>query len=109
MIPSPISRCSSSTQGLSRLSGGAVLTDVATAPGFLSDDQLLDSYATLRGVPLRGIGFHVALAHFKLAVIIEGIHYRHLRGQTLGEGFDGVGELVEPLVAGGLAAVQQQD
>ncbi len=34
------------------------------------------------------MGFHLGLAYFKLAVILEGIHYRYLQGQTVGEGFD---------------------
>ena len=38
------------------------------------------------------MGFHLALAYFKLAVILEGIHYRYLQGQTVGEGFDRIGD-----------------
>ncbi len=37
-----------------------------------------------------------ALAYFKLAVILEGIHYRYLQGQTVGEGFDQIGARVRP-------------
>ena len=35
------------------------------------------------------------LAYFKLAVILEGIHYRYTHGQTVGVGFDTVGTVVE--------------
>ncbi len=38
-------------------------------------------------------------------MILEGIHYRFQHGQTVGEGFDGVGDAVEPLLAAGLAAL----
>ena len=49
--------------------------------------------------------WYVALGYYKLAVICEGIHARHLAGQTVGPGFDRIGELVPPLVAAGRAAL----
>jgi hypothetical protein len=52
--------------------------------------------------------FHLGLAHFKLAVILEGIHFRHAQGQTVGEGFDSVGNAVEPILAAGLAAIDRK-
>ena len=48
--------------------------------------------------------FHIGLAYLKLAVILEGIHYRHLHGQTVGAGFDTVGDAVQPLLSAGLEA-----
>ena len=39
--------------------------------------------------------FHLGLAFFKLAVILEGIHFRYLQGQTVGEGFDQIGAAVD--------------
>jgi hypothetical protein len=50
------------------------------------------------------LGFHLALGFFKLAVILEGIHYRHAHGQTLGSGFEGIGDLIHPLIDAGLRA-----
>ncbi len=47
------------------------------------------------------------LACFKLAVILEGIHYRHAHGQTVGEGFAAIGAMVEPLVEMGLDSMAQ--
>jgi aminoglycoside phosphotransferase (APT) family kinase protein len=32
------------------------------------------------------MSFYLALAHFKLAAILEGIHYRYVHGQTAGPG-----------------------
>ena len=49
--------------------------------------------------------WYIALGYYKLAVICEGIHARHLAGQTVGPGFDRIGELVPPLVAAGSAAL----
>ena len=39
-----------------------------------------------------------------IVVILEGIHYRHLQGQTVGAGFDSVGDAVQPLLSAGLEA-----
>lgn len=35
-------------------------------------------------------------------MILEGIHFRYRAGDTVGEGFDTMGELVEPLAQQGL-------
>jgi hypothetical protein len=45
----------------------------------------------------------VALGYFKVAVILEGIHFRYVHGQTVGAGFDRVGDLVPLFIEGGLA------
>ncbi|GAB2657610.1 phosphotransferase family protein [Nocardia goodfellowii] len=81
------------------------VTDVATAPGFGTETELLDRYARHTGRDLTHIGFYVALASFKLAVIAEGIHYRYLHGQTVGSGFATVGDMVDPLLRAGIAAL----
>jgi aminoglycoside phosphotransferase (APT) family kinase protein len=84
--------------------GGAVVTDAPLAPGYLSRDEVLERYATRSGRDVSDIGFHVQLAFFKLAVILEGIHFRHSQGQTVGAGFDGIGDMIEPLIAVARAA-----
>jgi len=60
---------------------------------------LVDRYLAASGRPDRDLAFYVSLAYVKLAAIAEGIHARHLAGQTVGEGFDRVGDAVEPLLA----------
>ena len=50
--------------------------------------------------------WYVAFGFFKIAVILEGIHYRYVHGQTVGGGFDRIGEVVPGLVADGLAALR---
>lgn len=82
-------------------STGAVVTDAARAPGYLTRDEILERYASATGRDVGHIGFHLGLAFFKLAVILEGIHYRHVHGQTLGSGFDGIGDMIAPLIAAG--------
>ena len=86
--------------------GAAMITDAPLAAGYLSRDEVLARYAERSGRDVSDIGFHLALAFFKLAVILEGIHYRHSQGQTVGAGFDGIGDMIVPLIAAGRAATR---
>lgn len=82
----------------------ASVTDAPKAPGYLSVDAVIERYAATSGRDLSELGFHLGLAYFKLAVILEGIYYRYIHGQTLGEGFDHIGDSIGPLVQRGLDA-----
>jgi aminoglycoside phosphotransferase (APT) family kinase protein len=82
----------------------SMVTDAPLAPGYLSGDAVLERYHAKAGRDVSDLDFHLSLAFFKLAVILEGIHYRHAHGQTLGSGFEGIGDLIEPLIAAGLHA-----
>jgi aminoglycoside phosphotransferase (APT) family kinase protein len=87
--------------------GGAVV-DVNAVPGYLTEDEIIARYAEHSGHDLSRFGFHLGLASFKLAAILEGIHYRHLRGQTVGEGFAHIGSVVPHLLDAGLTALKEQ-
>ena len=77
---------------------------LGAAAGFPSGDELLARYA--RSAPLSDdLHWYVGLACYKLAVVLEGIHYRYTQGQTVGGGFDRIGELVAPLLEAGIAAI----
>jgi aminoglycoside phosphotransferase (APT) family kinase protein len=89
-------------QRMDRLGEGPMASD---APGYPAEGEILSRYAASSGRDLSDLGFYIALASFKSAVILEGIHYRYVHGQTVGEGFGAIGTLVEPLVASGLAAI----
>ncbi|MBF6302209.1 phosphotransferase family protein [Nocardia amamiensis] len=82
--------------------GIPVVTNVASAPGFLGESELLERYAQRSHRDLSRIGFYLGLAAFKLAVISEGIHYRHIHGKTVGPGFEHLGDAVEPLLQAGI-------
>jgi aminoglycoside phosphotransferase (APT) family kinase protein len=84
---------------------GDPVSDTMTAPGFPSADDLVARYAGRTGADVSALGWYVALGCFKLAVILEGIHYRFARGGTVGAGFDRIGDLVEPLLGSGLDAL----
>ncbi|MEV0679281.1 phosphotransferase family protein [Actinosynnema sp. NPDC050436] len=77
---------------------------VSALPGFASADELVERYARRSGADVSGLGWYTAFAYFKLAVILEGIHYRFTTGKTVGAGFDRIGRLTLPLVRRGLAA-----
>ncbi len=85
-----------------------VVSDVATAPGYLEEEQILHRYTTHSGRDLSNFGSYLGLASFKLAAILEGIHFRHLQHQTVGPGFDRVGDAVAPLLASGLTSLKER-
>ena len=72
------------------------------SPGFASPEELRDAYESRAGQRLPAFGFHLALAFYKLAVIAEGIAYRHRAGATAGEGYDAVAATVPVLLEAGL-------
>jgi aminoglycoside phosphotransferase (APT) family kinase protein len=80
---------------------GVVASSVTEAAGYPSFEQLVDEYSDVTGVEIPELPWYLALAAFKLAVILEGIHYRFKAGQTVGEGFDQIGGLVPPLARAG--------
>jgi aminoglycoside phosphotransferase (APT) family kinase protein len=90
---------------LSAAAGGDLVSDIAKAPGFPSTAEQTARYAKASGRELGDMGFHMGLAYFKLAVILEGIHYRFLKGQTVGEGFEGLGAGFDMIIAAGLDAI----
>ncbi len=91
-------------QRMDRLGEGPMASD---APGYPTEAEILSRYAEFSGRDLPDLGFYIGLASFKTAVVLEGIHYRYVHGQTVGAGFEAIGTLVEPLVASGLAAIRK--
>jgi aminoglycoside phosphotransferase (APT) family kinase protein len=80
---------------------GAVPSAVVEADGYPSFEQLVDEYSETARVRVPELPWYLALAAFKLAVILEGIHFRFRAGQTVGEGFDQIGALVTPIARAG--------
>ncbi|GGU97291.1 acyl-CoA dehydrogenase [Streptomyces albospinus] len=77
------------------------------APGHPGPDELIARYAARSGRDTSGIAWYTAFAWFKLAVILEGIHYRFTLGQTVGAGFDRIGELVPAFIDRGLTTLKE--
>lgn len=90
---------------IAAIAGGALVADVSRAPGYPSPQEHLARYTETSGRDLGDMGFHLGLAFFKLAVILEGIHFRFLQGATVGEGFDQIGAGFDPLITAGLDAL----
>lgn len=79
--------------------------DLTSAPGFPPAEDLIARYAERTGADLSSLDWYVGLACFKLAVVLEGIHFRFTQGKTVGAGFERIGTMVPDLVNGGLAAL----
>ena len=87
------------------LGSGALTSAVSTGFGFPPADVLVERYARRSGLDVTPLPWYIAFGYFKLAVIAEGIHYRFLSGQTVGSGFEGIGEMVPALVQRGLGTL----
>ena len=87
-----------------------VAEDVTSGPGFWSRQQVLDRYVSQTGLDISHLDECVALACFKLAVIMESIHHRNLSGQQLGAAAgeqSTMGEATVALTELGLAVTSQ--
>ena len=78
----------------------------AACDGHPSLADLATRYSERSGRDVSDLHWYVAFAAFKLAVILEGVHYRYVQGKTVGEGFDTIGGLVGPLVRRGHEALE---
>jgi aminoglycoside phosphotransferase (APT) family kinase protein len=79
----------------------------AEIPGFPSWAELAQRYEGRTGQTLSDFSWYESFAIFKFAVICEGIHYRHVHGLTVGEGFAQIGAMVPELAQRGLTALDK--
>ena len=75
-------------------------------PGHPTVPELAARYAERSRRDVSDLHWYVGFAAFKIAVILEGVHYRYVQGQTVGEGFDRIGNMVGPLVMRGHEALE---
>src|SRR5262249_28007274 len=80
----------------------------ASVAGFPDADALVARYQQRSGRDVSRLGWYVAFAYYKLAVILEGIHYRFQQGQTVGSGVERVRDMVLPLLAAGRPAPDEE-
>ncbi|MEU9667777.1 phosphotransferase family protein [Streptomyces bobili] len=83
------------------------VSTTASAPGHPTPAELIERYAARSGRDVSAVSWYTAFAWFKLAVILEGIHYRYTLGQTVGRGFDRIGELVPVFIHHGTTTLQE--
>jgi len=84
----------------------AAVTTAPLAAGYPSNEQLIERYASVSDRDLTHLSWYVALANYKLAGVMEGIHYRFVQGKTVGAGFEHAGGGVNMLLENGLTALR---
>lgn len=92
-------------RGVSDRAAAVAASAVDPAAGYPSFAELLDAYAADRRIVVPDLSWYLAFAAYKLAIILEGIHFRFQAGETVGPGFDTIGGLVSPLAAAGLRSL----
>ncbi len=70
--------------------------------GVLSADEIVVRYEQHTGLDCSNINWYRALASFRIAVILQQIYIRYVRGQTTDERFASLGAVVGPIAAAGL-------
>ena len=78
---------------------------ITAAPGFPTRGEVTERYAEETGFQLEHVRVYTAFAYFKLAVIVEGIHARHLDGLTVGEGYGEMAAIPPVLAEQGIEAL----
>lgn len=78
-------------------------------PGFPTRSEIAARYARSSGRSIDRLDFYMTFAYLKLAVILEGIHARHVQGKTVGGGFDEVGSDVHTLLETALLVADASD
>jgi aminoglycoside phosphotransferase (APT) family kinase protein len=62
-----------------------------TVPGFMSREQALHRYEAMSGLDISGFDWYLVFGTWKLAVVLQQIYIRWIRGQTKDERFGAMG------------------
>ncbi len=84
--------------GLPGNPGETMTKGISPEMGFPSIAELIERYTLRTGYVTEDLAWYAAFGYFKLAVIRAGIQARYRRGEIFGEGFDRIGDLIEPLI-----------
>lgn len=74
------------------------LPSLTSQPCWYTRDQFVQRYAQQTGRDLSQIGYYEVLGVFKLAVILQQIYYRFMRGQTSDPRFQNFDQRVDALI-----------
>ena len=77
----------------------SALATVTAREGWFEREQILDRYAARTGLDIGLIAIYEVFALFKVAVVIQQIYARYVRGQTDDPRFSTLGERVSILAA----------
>lgn len=75
-----------------------ILPTITHLPGFFSRAEFMERYATKSGRDLSSMHFYLTFSYFKLAVILQQIYIRWLRGQTQDQRFAAFGSRIRILI-----------
>lgn len=67
-------------------------------PGMMTRQQLIEQYASRRRIDPGNLHFHQVFGLFRLAVIVQQIHYRYAHGQTSNPKFSQFGQIAQVLI-----------
>jgi aminoglycoside phosphotransferase (APT) family kinase protein len=83
------------------------LRAVTNGPGWMTREQIIERYEAGTGRDLSHIVFYETFARFKVAVVIQQIYFRYVRGQTQDERFRNFDALVRELSREALELAEQ--
>lgn len=86
----------------------SMVPSLTREPGFPSRSDLLERYASHSGSSMENVGFYEALAHFKLAVILQGIADRVEAGSMAGQDFGDLADEISSIAEAGHAALRRR-
>ena len=83
------------------------LRAVTNGPGWMTREEIIKQYEARTGRDLSRIVFYETFARFKVAVVIQQIYFRYVRGQTHDERFRHLDGLVRELSREALTLAEQ--
>ena len=83
------------------------LRAITHGPGWLTREEIIDQYEKTTGRDLSRIVFYETFARFKVAVVIQQIYFRYVRGQTRDERFANLDVMVKQLAEDALDLAQR--
>ncbi|CAN5208927.1 phosphotransferase family protein [soil metagenome] len=86
----------------------SIAPTVTSQPGFPPRKYLAERYAQAAGVTLDDIEYYVAFAHFKFAVIVQGVAARVASGSMAGQDFGSLDATVRDTARSGLRILEQR-
>src|SRR5690606_17087687 len=81
---------------------------VTCKEGIPGRDYLVERYARRTGATLADLAFYLAFAHFKFAIIVQGIAARVSAGAMAGQNFGELGDEVQRIAEQGLNRLNQK-
>ena len=83
------------------------LRAITHGPGWFTREEIIDLYEKATGRDLSRIVFYETFARFKVAVVIQQIYFRYIRGQTQDERFANLDVMVKRLAQDALDLAQR--